>query len=162
MNFTKNNKIFVNIFIVIMIIFIILLFNTFFSKTIIETLKNSHKSHKKSNKTQEKTQDKPPDKKPYKKPPDMFIDMSISTDFCKSNLGSLKESCSKLTNNNCNMTSCCVVVNGKKCAAGSKNGPTYKTESGKNLNIDYLVNNCKYFSSKTLRLNFASAASLAF
>ena len=137
MNFTKNNKIFVNIFIVIMIIFIILLFNTFFSKTIIETLKNSHKSHKKSNKTQEKTQDKPPDKKPYKKPPDMFIDMSISTDFCKSNLGSLKESCSKLTNNNCNMTSCCVVVNGKKCAAGSKNGPTYKTESGKNLNIDY-------------------------
>ena len=110
---------FINIFIVMIIIFIILLFNTFFSKTIVETLKNS------------------PDKKPYKKPPDMSINMSISTDFCKSNLGSLKQSCSKLTNNNCNMTSCCVVVNGKKCAAGSKNGPTYKTESGKNLNIDY-------------------------
>jgi hypothetical protein len=133
MNFIKINKNFINIFIVIVIIFIILLFNIFFSKTIIETLKNSHKSHKKSN----KTEDKPPDKKPYKKPPDMSIDMSISTDFCKSNLGSLKESCSKLTNNNCNMTSCCVVVNGKKCAAGSKNGPTYKTESGKNLNSDY-------------------------
>jgi regulatory protein YycI of two-component signal transduction system YycFG len=103
---------FISIFIVMIIIFIILLFNIFFSKTIIETLQD-------------------------KKPPDMSIDMSISTDFCKSNLGSLKESCSKLTNNNCNMTSCCVVVNGKKCAAGSKNGPTYKTESGKNINIDY-------------------------
>ena len=109
MNFIKINKTFVNIFIVIMIIFIILLFNTFFSKTIVESFEK----------------------------PDMSIDMNISTDFCKSNLGSLKEACSKLTNDNCNMTSCCVVVNGKKCAAGSKNGPTYKTESGKNLNIDY-------------------------
>ena len=69
--------------------------------------------------------------------------MNPFTNFCKINLGSLKEACSKLTNKNCNKPACCVVLNGKKCVAGSQNGPTFKTELGKNINIDYY-----YFQNK--------------
>jgi cytoskeletal protein RodZ len=75
--------------------------------------------------------------------PNTTINMSPVDNFCKNNSASLKESCAKLTKKNCNATTCCVILNGKKCVAGNQDGPTFKTESGKDINIDYY-----YFQNK--------------
>ena len=113
----------------------------------IEALKN--KKHKKKNKKNNSTEDTEdteeedtvkdttplPAPKPNK--PDTSINMSPVDDFCKSNSASLKESCGKLTKKNCNATSCCVMLNGKKCVAGNQDGPTFQTESGQDIPIDY-------------------------
>ncbi len=74
---------------------------------------------------------------PQPNKPDTSINMSSVDDFCKSNSASLNESCAKLTKKNCNATSCCVVLNGKKCVAGNQDGPTFKTESGEDITVDY-------------------------
>jgi archaellum component FlaF (FlaF/FlaG flagellin family) len=65
------------------------------------------------------------------------INLNPVSDFCKSSSDSLKTSCSKLTKKNCNTTTCCVMLNGEKCVAGNQDGPTFKTESGEDINIDY-------------------------
>lgn len=69
--------------------------------------------------------------------PDTSINLNPVSDFCKSSSDSLKESCTKLTKKNCNETSCCIMLNGKKCVAGNQDGPTFKTESGKDITVDY-------------------------
>ena len=68
---------------------------------------------------------------------DTSIDLNPISDFCKSGSDSLKTSCGKLTKKNCNSTTCCIMLNGKKCVAGNEDGPTFKTESGEDINIDY-------------------------
>ncbi len=65
------------------------------------------------------------------------INLNPVSDFCKSNSASLKESCGKLTKKNCNATSCCIMLNGKKCVHGNQDGPTFKTDSGKDIAVDY-------------------------
>ena len=68
------------------------------------------------------------------------ISVDLARDFCKSHAGSsntLVEACGKLTNQNCNSTSCCVMLNGKKCVPGDIDGPTFKTSDGKPIQIDY-------------------------
>jgi hypothetical protein len=97
----------------------------------IEALKNKNK-----NSTEEDEEDIPlPAPEPNKS--DISINMSPVDDFCKSNSASLKESCGKLTKKNCNATSCCVMLNGKKCVAGNQDGPTFQSESGQDIPIDY-------------------------
>lgn len=87
--------------------------------------------------------------------------MTINTDleydnassFCKShdNLPSgsnLEESCKKLTNENCNSVSCCVLLNGEKCVAGDAEGPTFKTKTnGSKQNIDFYYYQKKCYGS---------------
>ena len=68
---------------------------------------------------------------------DTTINLNPISDFCKSSSDSLKESCGKLTKKNCNATTCCVMLNGEKCVAGNQDGPTFQTESGKDITIDY-------------------------
>ena len=56
--------------------------------------------------------------------------------FCESHRGSsgaLNTSCGRLTNRNCNETSCCVFTN-NKCVAGSARGPTYNANSNGKTN----------------------------
>jgi hypothetical protein len=48
----------------------------------------------------------------------------------------LNEKCGSLTEGNCNVTSCCVWLNGKSCVAGNANGPTFRTN--KNVPIEIL------------------------
>jgi len=72
-----------------------------------------------------------------KESPNTSINLNPISDFCKSSSDSLKKSCAKLTKKNCNATTCCVVLNGKKCVAGNQDGPTFKTESGKDITVDY-------------------------
>jgi hypothetical protein len=119
----------------------------------IEALKNNKHKKTKTSTTEDTTEDTTKDttkdttedttedttgvSAPQPNKPDTSINMSPVDDFCKSNSASLNESCAKLTKKNCNATSCCVVLNGKKCVAGNQDGPTFKTESGEDIAVDY-------------------------
>ena len=64
---------------------------------------------------------------------DMYIDNNLSTDFanafCAGKSGTnLKESCLKLTKDNCDSTSCCIWTSNEKCEAGNKDGLLFRTE----------------------------------
>ena len=66
--------------------------------------------------------------------------------FCESHRGSsgaLNTACGRLTNRNCNETSCCVFTN-NKCVAGSARGPTYNANSNGKTNTAnfYYQNKC--------------------
>jgi hypothetical protein len=53
-----------------------------------------------------------------------FIGNSFSDVFCNKYTGAqLENKCADLTEDNCNITDCCVFVNGVKCMAGSATGP---------------------------------------
>ena len=83
-----------------------------------------------------------------------IIKVDPAGDFCSTHTGSshtLIESCGKLTNQNCNSTSCCVMLNGKKCVPGNKDGPTFKTLKGEPIEIDYYYyQNKKHHAPKKL------------
>ena len=78
--------------------------------------------------------------------------LSPSDAFCKSHRGSsgtLDKSCKKLTNGNCNSTSCCVWTSANKCAAGNITGPTFNTNAnGQTNQLDYY-----YFEGKCYGTN---------
>jgi hypothetical protein len=67
--------------------------------------------------------------------------------FCESYRGSsstLNTACGRLTEKNCNETSCCVFTN-NKCVAGGANGPTYNSDSNGNTSTaDYYFQNQCY------------------
>ena len=85
-------------------------------------------------------------------PPDTSIVMNKSDAFCekfRGSSGSLNDECAKLTDKNCGATSCCVLVNGKKCAAGNADGPTFNTDkNGKTKNLDYYYYQNKCYGPK--------------
>lgn len=76
---------------------------------------------------------------------DMYIDTNLSTNFANSFCESrqlsgdeLKNSCQKLTQNNCRSTSCCIWTSNEKCDAGGKDGLLFNTDSnGKPISLDY-------------------------
>ena len=84
--------------------------------------------------------------------PDTTIIQNKSDAFCEHRRGSshiLEESCGKLTQDNCNSTSCCVWTSNNKCVAGKANGPTFNTDSnGKTNNLDYYYYQNKCYGSK--------------
>ena len=67
------------------------------------------------------------------------INFSPAESFCESyldNSADLEGACNELTESNCGTTRCCIYT-GKKCVAGGKYKPTYKTdENGKLITID--------------------------
>jgi len=85
-------------------------------------------------------------------PPDTSITMNKSDAFCekfRGSSGSLNDECAKLTDKNCGSTSCCVLVNGKKCEAGNADGPTFNTDSnGKTNNLDFYYYQSKCYGDK--------------
>jgi len=88
------------------------------------------------------------DKKDELEKPNTSINLSPVSDFCKSSSDSLKKSCAKLTKKNCNATSCCIMLNGEKCVAGNQDGPTFKTNSGKDINVDYYYYQNKCYGNR--------------
>ena len=51
--------------------------------------------------------------------------------FCSIyNGGELEKKCNGLTRDGCSRVSCCGYLNGSKCVAGSKSGPTFLSDSG--------------------------------
>jgi hypothetical protein len=83
---------------------------------------------------------------------DTNIQMNKSDAFCENHRGSsgtLDESCGKLTQGNCNSTSCCVWTSDNKCKAGNANGPTFNTDSnGKTKDLDYYFFQNKCYGEK--------------
>jgi len=63
---------------------------------------------------------------------------SGSKAFCNSHSGfDLEQSCKKLTNYNCGLTSCCIWTSDNKCKAGNKSGPLFNSDSeGKTPPLD--------------------------
>lgn len=70
--------------------------------------------------------------------------------FCDVNTGyNLEKKCNDLTQNNCNLTSCCVWMSGNKCKAGNENGPTFNTGTdGKSIPYLYFYFQNKCYGSK--------------
>jgi len=72
--------------------------------------------------------------------------------FCESHRGKsgvLEDSCGKLTEKNCNSTSCCVWASPGKCVAGNKNGPTFNSDDrGKTIELDYYYYQNKCYGKK--------------
>lgn len=83
---------------------------------------------------------------------DTNIIMNKSDAFCDSHRGSsgtLDESCGKLTQDNCNTTSCCVWTSTNKCMSGNETGPTFNTDSnGKTKDLDYYYFQNKCYGAK--------------
>ncbi len=83
---------------------------------------------------------------------DTNIIMNKNDAFCESNRGSsgtLEDSCGKLTQDNCNTTSCCVWTSNNKCMAGNETGPTFNTDSnGKTKDLDYYYFQNKCYGAK--------------
>ena len=48
----------------------------------------------------------------------------------------LNEKCGALTGKNCNVTSCCIWLNGTSCVAGNASGPTFRTTKGKPIEVN--------------------------
>jgi len=67
-----------------------------------------------------------------------FIGSRFSDGFCKNNTNpvELNNACSSLTAENCNLTDCCVLLQGNKCVAGNALGPTNIVDERGN-DIDY-------------------------
>lgn len=80
------------------------------------------------------------------------IIVNKSDAFCENHRGSshiLEESCGKLTQGNCNSTSCCVWTSNNKCVAGKVDGPTFNTDdNGKTKNLDYYYYKNKCYGAK--------------
>ena len=54
-----------------------------------------------------------------------------ATSFCSTYNGAeLETKCNALTRQGCSKVSCCGYLNGSKCVAGSKSGPTFLTDGG--------------------------------
>jgi hypothetical protein len=72
--------------------------------------------------------------------------------FCETyrgNSGALESACGKLTQQNCNSTSCCVYASPGKCVAGGVKGPTFNSdEKGKTLSLDYYYYQNKCYGTK--------------
>jgi len=69
-----------------------------------------------------------------------FLTSEYKEDICKKyqgDYGKINEKCNRLSNENCKIPSCCVLLNDSKCAAGNIHGPTYLTEQGKSIDYDY-------------------------
>jgi hypothetical protein len=62
-----------------------------------------------------------------------------NANFCNSDMSSdeKNKSCKKLTKDNCTTVGCCVLLNGEKCVGGNESGPTYLTENGKDIDVQY-------------------------
>jgi hypothetical protein len=84
--------------------------------------------------------------------PDTSIITNKTDSFCQHHTWSsnvLEKSCGKLTQRNCNSTSCCVWTSNDKCLAGNANGPTFNTdENGKTKNLDYYYYQNKCYGAK--------------
>lgn len=63
-------------------------------------------------------------------------------DFClvyKGDYETIDAKCKALSNDNCSIPSCCILLNGTKCVSGNVNGPTYLTDQGNQIDFYYYL-----------------------
>ena len=69
-----------------------------------------------------------------------FLTSEYKEDICtkyQGDYGKINEKCNRLSNENCKIPRCCVLLNDSKCAAGNIHGPTYLTDQGKSIDYEY-------------------------
>lgn len=97
-------------------------------KVVMENMENNEKQNDETEKEEPQTNEREEFRK------------DLVNGFCKtnsSNPSGLDEKCGKLSEENCNATSCCIYVNNKKCMAGDASGPTFaETKDGKPFKLD--------------------------
>jgi len=67
-----------------------------------------------------------------------FSTQTNNDSFCSTSKNSIEQEkkCNNLTNDNCLVTNCCVLLNDNKCVSGSITGPSYHTDdNGKDINM---------------------------
>lgn len=60
------------------------------------------------------------------------ITESYVKSLCNGTPAEIESKCKKLTNDNCKLSDCCVLLNNNKCVNGSKSGPNYLTDNKNN------------------------------
>jgi hypothetical protein len=66
------------------------------------------------------------------------LNSNFKTDICSiPGNSNLDKKCQELSAENCNLTDCCVLLNGTKCVAGNYNGPLFLTENGVKVDQKY-------------------------
>lgn len=71
-----------------------------------------------------------------------ILKSDYEADICTTYAGEYKEldkKCKALSNENCNLSSCCISLNGTKCVAGNASGPTYLTDQGNAIDYYYYL-----------------------
>jgi hypothetical protein len=71
-----------------------------------------------------------------------IIKSAYEEDICEANIGdyqTIDAKCKALSNDNCNLPSCCVLLNGNKCVAGNIHGPNYLTDQGNTIDYSYYL-----------------------
>ena len=85
-------------------------------------------------------------------PMDTMSNQTLANSFCahyRGKSGILNTECAKLTETNCNLTSCCVWASPGKCAAGNERGPTFNTDDhGKTKELDFYYYKNKCYGAK--------------
>ena len=127
MNFVKMNlKIFNNLLKISAFLFLFLII--FFIKKIFRSYNNSFKEGLENSE----------------------LTMNLGESFCKTHSGfDLETSCNKLTDKNCQLTSCCIFTSDHKCVAGNQNGPLFNsTSKGKTKPLDFFNFQNKCYGEK--------------
>lgn len=71
-----------------------------------------------------------------------LLKSEYAEDICEKYMGdyqTINEKCRSLSDRSCTLTKCCVLINGNKCVAGDKNGPSLITETDENGNKNQLL-----------------------
>ena len=79
-----------------------------------------------------------------------IVKSDFEEDICIKNAGdyqTLDVKCKALSNDNCSLPSCCVLINGTKCVAGDAKGPTYLTDQGDEIDYNYYLHRNKCYGA---------------
>jgi len=71
-----------------------------------------------------------------------IVKSQYEEDICTTYAGeypTIDAKCKALSNDNCNLPACCVLINGTKCVAGTANGPTFLTDQGNEIDYKYYL-----------------------
>ena len=71
-----------------------------------------------------------------------LLKSEYAEDICEKYMGdyqTINEKCRGLSDQSCTLTKCCVLMNGNKCVAGDKNGPSLITETDEDGNKNQLI-----------------------
>jgi hypothetical protein len=71
-----------------------------------------------------------------------IIKSDYAEDICEiygGDFQKINDKCKALSNDNCNLPACCILLNGTKCVAGDINGPSYLTDQGNAIDYNYYL-----------------------
>ena len=83
------------------------------------------------------------------------INSDNTESFCKkfsSQPHEINKYCNKLTANNCNSVSCCILTNSSKCVSGNKSGPTFHTKNGKEIEVKHYYHKNKCYGDCPIKI----------